>query len=129
MIRFASSTSTKVPRLRIASFNDCYDLQNLPRLQTLLKQLQPSADVVCLAGDFLSPSPLSALDGGKGMVATLRALGLTHVSLGNHEADLKLPKLRKRLAALQETMASSDAASFIYQQQPTRSIMRSLLPS
>ena len=75
-------------------------------MQTFLKQLHPSADVICLAGDFLSPSPLSALDGGKGMVATLRALGMTHVSLGNHEADLKLSKLRHRLSQLQATSSN-----------------------
>lgn len=79
-------------------------------MQTLLRQLQPMADIVSLAGDFLSPSPLSALDGGKGMVATMRALGMTHVSLGNHEADLKLPKLRKRLAELQKNTPSAAAA-------------------
>ena len=31
------------------------------------------------------------------MVATLRAIGVTHVSLGNHEADLRLNKLKRRL--------------------------------
>lgn len=112
MMRLFSSTPSRTPRLRIASINDVYDLANLSRLQTFLKQLQPSADVVCLAGDFLSPSPLSALDGGKGMVATLRALGMSHVSLGNHEADLKLPKLRKRLAKLQEIRTSAEAPTF-----------------
>eukprot|EP00977_Amphora_coffeiformis_P008837 scaffold1995_cov167-Amphora_coffeaeformis.AAC.17 len=112
MLRTFSCSASTTPRLRIASINDVYDLANLPRLQTLLKKLKPSADIVCLAGDFLSPSPLSALDGGKGMVATLRALGMTHVSLGNHEADLKLPKLRKRLTKLQQKRKSSDGATF-----------------
>lgn len=113
MIRFASTTATStVPRLRIAAINDVYELQHLPRMQTLLRQLQPMADVVALAGDFLSPSPLSALDGGKGMVATMRALGMTHVSLGNHEADLKLPKLRKRLKELQNITPSPSTTDF-----------------
>jgi 5'-nucleotidase len=31
------------------------------------------------------------------MVATLRAVGVTHAILGNHEADLRLPVLHKRL--------------------------------
>ena len=112
MLRTFFSSASTTPRIRIASINDVYDLANLPRLQTLLKKLTPSADIVCLAGDFLSPSPLSALDGGKGMVATLRALGMTHVSLGNHEADLKLPKLRKRLTKLQQKKKSTDGATF-----------------
>jgi 2',3'-cyclic-nucleotide 2'-phosphodiesterase (5'-nucleotidase family) len=109
MIRF--STSSSIPRLRIAAVNDVYELKNLPRVQTFLRQLQPMADVVSFAGDFLSPSPLSALDGGKGMVTTLRALGMTHLSLGNHEADLKLPKLKRRLAQLQRKSSSSPMSS------------------
>ena len=120
LARHASSLTTSghsgktndfdLPRLRIASINDVYDLSNLPRMQTFLRQLHPTADIVCLAGDFLSPSPLSALDGGKGMVATLRALGMTHVSLGNHEADLRLHKLQKRLRSLQTAAASSKSS-------------------
>jgi len=120
----ASSASFRhvPPRIRIVAFNDVYELANLPRLQTFLRHLaedhgaasrggtgsggfiggQPQA--VVLAGDFLSPSTLSALDGGKGMVQTLRAIGLTHASLGNHEADLKLPKLEKRLKSLAKSV-------------------------
>lgn len=88
------------PRLRLVHFSDVYELRNLPRLQTFLSQLDPRPDVVTLGGDFLSPSTLSALDGGKGMVQTLRAVGVTHAMLGNHEADLKLPRLQKRLNEL-----------------------------
>jgi hypothetical protein len=58
--------TSKIPRLRIVAFNDVYELANLPRLQSFLSSLSPSADAVLLAGDFLSPSTLSALDGGKG---------------------------------------------------------------
>ena len=45
------------------------------------------------------------------MVTTLRALGMTHLSLGNHEADLKLPKLKRRLAQLQRKSSSSPMSS------------------
>lgn len=58
--------TSKIPRLRIIAFNDVYELANLPRLQTYLSSLSPAPDAVVLAGDFLSPSTLSALDGGKG---------------------------------------------------------------
>lgn len=93
---------TTIPRLRIVAFNDVYELTNLPRLQTFLSRVQPHA--VVLSGDFLSPSPLSAVDGGKGMIATLRAVGVTHCCLGNHEADLKLTSLHKRLKELSKTV-------------------------
>eukprot|EP00527_Entomoneis_sp_CCMP2396_P007736 CAMPEP_0198141438 /NCGR_PEP_ID=MMETSP1443-20131203/4434_1 /TAXON_ID=186043 /ORGANISM="Entomoneis sp., Strain CCMP2396" /LENGTH=616 /DNA_ID=CAMNT_0043804187 /DNA_START=58 /DNA_END=1908 /DNA_ORIENTATION=+ len=97
--RCLSSTAStpSLARLRIVALNDVYELSNLARLQTFLKQLDFAPDVVCLTGDFLSPSPLSALDKGKGAVAALRAVGITHLSLGNHEADLKFPALKKRL--------------------------------
>ena len=102
VVRRLESTMPGLPRLRLAAFNDVYDLHNLPRIQTFLKQT-PGVQGLLLCGDFLSPSRLSALDGGKGMVATLRAIGVTHVSLGNHEADLKLPKLEQRLRKLSKT--------------------------
>lgn len=85
--RWLSGVSSAIPpRLRIVSFNDVYDLSNLARLQTFLKDIAQDhpPDVICLAGDFLSPSPLSALDNGKGAVATLRAIGITHLSLGKY---------------------------------------------
>lgn len=62
-------------RLRLVAINDVYELSNLPKLQTFLSQLTPVPCAVLLMGDFLSPSPLSSIDGGKGMVATLRAVG------------------------------------------------------
>ena len=55
-------------RLRIVAINDVYDLANLPRMQTFLAQLAPAPAAVVLAGDFLSPSTLSSIDGGRGMV-------------------------------------------------------------
>ncbi|KAL7506312.1 hypothetical protein ACHAXN_003616, partial [Cyclotella atomus] len=51
-------------------------------------------------GDFSSPSALSSIDNGRGHVAVLRSAGVTHVSLGNHEADLTLPVLKDRLDEL-----------------------------
>lgn len=103
---FSSSTSSSTATsettvVRFVSINDVYDIdKNLPRLQTFLKQLQPKADAVLLCGDFLSPSTLSSIDCGRGMVATLRTVGITHVSLGNHEQDLQLASLQQRLIDL-----------------------------
>jgi len=57
-----------LPRIRIVAFNDVYELKNLPRVQTFLSQLSPVPSAVVLAGDFLSPSTLSALDSGKGEI-------------------------------------------------------------
>jgi 5'-nucleotidase len=98
-----ASSSSSLARLRIVAINDVYDLANLPRLQTFLSQLDPKPSAVVLAGDFLSPSALSSIDGGRGMVATLRATGMTHVSLGNHEQDIRLDALHHRLEDLSKS--------------------------
>jgi 2',3'-cyclic-nucleotide 2'-phosphodiesterase (5'-nucleotidase family) len=101
-MRTPVSIQQKLPKLRIVAFNDVYELTNLPRLQTFVGRVKP--DAVILSGDFLSPSTLSAVDGGKGMITTLRAVGVTHCCLGNHEADWKLPRLYKRLQKLGQTV-------------------------
>jgi 5'-nucleotidase len=59
------------------------------------KRIKPSA--VTLNGDFISPSTLSSIDNGRGHVAAIRAAGITHVCLGNHEADIPLNILKERL--------------------------------
>ena len=107
----SSTSSTFLTRLRIVSINDVYELANLPRLQTYLTKLSPKPSAVVLAGDFLSPSTLSSIDGGRGMVATLRAVGMTHVSLGNHEQDIRLDSLRQRLEDLSRTTSSSSTTN------------------
>ena len=87
--------------VRLVAINDVYDLSNLPMLATLIKSLHPKPSAVTLSGDFLSPSPLSSIDNGRGHVAAIRAAGITHVCLGNHEADLQINVLKDRLNELQ----------------------------
>jgi 2',3'-cyclic-nucleotide 2'-phosphodiesterase (5'-nucleotidase family) len=78
-----------------------YDLSNLPKLATFLRSIKnPKPSAITLNGDFLSPSALSSIDGGRGHVAAIRAAGITHVSLGNHEADLQINVLKDRLGEL-----------------------------
>ena len=68
-------------RLRIVAINDVYELANLPRLQTFLSQLNPKPSAVVLAGDFLSPSTLSSIDGGRGMVVSVQKLAIKNKML------------------------------------------------
>jgi 2',3'-cyclic-nucleotide 2'-phosphodiesterase (5'-nucleotidase family) len=92
------------PRLRIVAVNDVYVLDHLPRLASLVRHHETTdpADtfLVTLAGDFLGPSILSSLDGGRGMVEVLDMVPVTHVILGNHEDDLEVDQLRARLHEL-----------------------------
>lgn len=102
-------------RLRIVGVNDVYSLAALPRLRSLIEEaaaVDPAdALLVTVAGDFLAPSLLSSLDGGRGMAEAFDALGTTHVTLGNHEDDLPLGELEARLRALRATIVVSNALS------------------
>ena len=88
------SRTQRRPWLRIIQINDVYELDNFPRLKTLIDQHQhtlpynnsncenddegpdstddrPDVCITVCAGDFLSPSLLSSLDKGRGMVDIL----------------------------------------------------------
>lgn len=87
-------------KLRIVAINDVYVLDRLPRLATLIRrarEVDPAdALLVTLAGDFLSPSLLSSIDAGRSMVDCMNAIGVTHLTFGNHEDDLAAHDLRAR---------------------------------
>jgi NADPH:quinone reductase-like Zn-dependent oxidoreductase/2',3'-cyclic-nucleotide 2'-phosphodiesterase (5'-nucleotidase family) len=102
------------PTRRKVAFNDVYSLENLPRLRTLVEHHRKTnpADVflVTLAGDFVGPSVLSSLDAGRGMVACMRMVGVTHAIFGNHEDDIPPVALRKRITELGATWLSTNVA-------------------
>jgi 2',3'-cyclic-nucleotide 2'-phosphodiesterase (5'-nucleotidase family) len=101
------------PRLRIVSINDVYALENLPRLATLVAAAEtPDLTLVVLAGDFLAPSILSSLDGGRGMVECLNAVGVTHVTFGNHEDDVPLLALQSRVGELHAKWLATNVHGF-----------------
>lgn len=97
------SSDTSLPRLRIVALNDVSDLSNLSRLQTFLKSLvirkEPAPDAIVMCGNFLSPPPFSSLEPGA-LPATFGAVGITHVSLGSREVELKLADLCNQLRRL-----------------------------
>jgi 5'-nucleotidase len=109
-------------RLRIIQINDVYELDAFPSLATAIRNLRggggdgtdnndaaaADATVVLLAGDFLAPSLLSSLDQGMSMVDCLNALGITHVCLGNHEADVTITALRQRIQESHFTWVNSN---------------------
>ena len=87
-------------RLRIVSINDVYELTQLPRIRTMLQKLSqgPHTTISVMAGDFVSPSVLSSLDSGKGMIDCLNRIPITHACFGNHEADIGISELKKRIS-------------------------------
>ena len=104
------------PRLRIVAVNDVYTLENLPRLRTLVQHHAETdpADLylVTLAGDFVAPSILSSLDFGRGMVDSMNAVGVTHAVLGNHEDDIPVTELQKRVTELRATVLGTNLSGF-----------------
>ncbi|MFO0685976.1 MAG: 5'-nucleotidase C-terminal domain-containing protein [Sandaracinus sp.] len=110
-------------RLRIVAINDVYVLTHLPRLATLIHTLRTSdpadALLVTLSGDFLAPSLLSSLDQGRGMVDCMNALGVTHVTLGNHEDELEMADLRARLEELHAKVLVSNVRGLSVRHQPS----------
>jgi 2',3'-cyclic-nucleotide 2'-phosphodiesterase (5'-nucleotidase family) len=112
----STATTGRGPRLRIVAVNDVYVLDNLPQLASLIEaeRRRDPADalLVTLAGDFLSPSMLSSLDGGRGMVDCLNHLGVTHVCFGNHEDDVDRHVLQQRLREFRGVWLSSNIFGF-----------------
>ena len=105
---FASARSNT---LTLVAVNDVYDLEHLPKLRTLVDEVKAQREgkvITTLAGDFLSPSVLSSLDRGRGMVQVLNAVGVDYACLGNHEADVGLKALRKRLGEFDATLINSN---------------------
>ena len=90
-------------KLRIIHINDVYILENLPSLATLIREKSEGPDLTIgvLAGDFVAPSLLSALDMGFGIVDTLLRAGIRYVCFGNHENDIPMEALFKRIEEFQ----------------------------
>jgi 2',3'-cyclic-nucleotide 2'-phosphodiesterase (5'-nucleotidase family) len=102
------------PRLRLVAINDVYLLDHLPRLRTLLHAPAPDVDLtLCtLAGDFVSPSLLSSLDRGAGMVDCLNAVPVTHVCFGNHEQDVPFDALVERVRQFRGAWINTNMPTF-----------------
>ena len=97
--------------LTLVAVNDVYDLEHLPKLRTLVDPVKAEREgrvITTLAGDFLSPSVLSSLDRGRGMVQVLNAVGIGYACFGNHEADVGLKALRKRIGEFSATLINSN---------------------
>ena len=97
-LRRRAATGADASTLTIVAVNDVYELDHLPRLKTLLDRVRATRPhtIATLAGDFVSPSVLSGLDRGRGMVRVLNLVGVDFACLGNHEADVGLAALARR---------------------------------
>ncbi len=93
-------------RVTILHINDFYEIESnddgrgAARIKTIFDQVKAddSEAIMLLSGDFLSPSLMSSLFAGKGMIAALNAVGLSYVTIGNHEFDIGVDALNERIA-------------------------------
>lgn len=102
-----------VARITLLQLNDVYEIAPLPgsdlgglaRVATIRQRLlrQNPNTFTLLAGDFLSPSAIGALDidhetvDGRHMLQVLNRVKVDAATLGNHEFDLKPQPLASRL--------------------------------
>ncbi|KAJ3029973.1 UNVERIFIED_CONTAM: hypothetical protein HDU68_010550 [Siphonaria sp. JEL0065] len=87
-------------RLRVVTVNDVYKMHNLAALATAVaaERAAHANVIVLLPGDFISPSLLSSLDKGFGMIDVLNQVGIDCVCFGNHEDDVDFASLKHRVA-------------------------------
>lgn len=108
--------------LRIISVNDVYLLENFAHLDGVIKHFRTDNTIVTLPGDFLSPSFLSSLDKGKGMIDVMNATGIEYVCFGNHETDVGLEELKKRIKEFKGVWINTNMPEFAVQ-LPTHHIL------
>jgi len=110
---FACPAFAQQDEIIILQFNDVYELLplemgrygGLARVATLRDQLKQESPhlLTVLSGDFLSPSAIgtSKLNGkrvsGAHMVDVLNHVGVSHVTFGNHEFDIRREELQERI--------------------------------
>ncbi|KAI9318859.1 Metallo-dependent phosphatase-like protein [Obelidium mucronatum] len=95
-----SSQGPPTHRLKIITVNDVYKMHMLPSLATAIdiEKAKGFPLIVLLPGDFISPSLLSSLDKGFGMIDVLNQVGVDYVCFGNHEDDVDFASLKSRVA-------------------------------
>jgi len=111
--------------LRLLCVNDVYRLTNLAVAANAFKRLTADAIPLArdrgteepvvlrtLAGDFLSPNPLSPVDSGMSFVRCFNALGISHYCLGNHEANIKIDQLEERFRECRGVVLNSNVPDF-----------------
>ena len=107
------STEDSIIEATIVHLNDVYEIDALDggksggmaRVAHIIRaeRKKNKNTLAVLAGDFLNPSLLGTLKyngeriRGRQMVEVMNAIGIDLVVFGNHEFDLKMPDLQKRL--------------------------------
>jgi len=102
--------------LRLISITDTYTLHNFPHVVQAVREARevaardPEGCVLATthSGDIVSPTPLTSLDFGKSMIEGLNRVQIDYACLGNHEFDLTIGVLQKRIHEFQGTWLNSN---------------------
>ncbi|ORY31575.1 Metallo-dependent phosphatase [Rhizoclosmatium globosum] len=113
-------------QIKFLTVNDVYKMTNLPSLATAIQEEKAKGVpvIVLLPGDFISPSLLSSLDRGFGMIDVLNQVGIDYVCFGNHEDDVDFQALLSRLKQSQFKWVNTNMKGFplpedLVEQAPT----------
>jgi len=109
----APSASDGPAVLRIIHVNDVYTLDRFASFHTLCKKYRTQNTVITHGGDFCSPYLLASLDHGKGMIKMMNLTKFDIACFGNHEADLKLPQLHRRIKESEFAWVNSNMPGFV----------------
>ena len=105
-----------MPKFQIITVNDVYELDWIPYLATAKREAESDSRldkvISVLPGDFVAPSLLSSLDSGRSMVDYLNCAKLDYASIGNHESDISLSDLHKRMSESNFTWINSNIVDF-----------------
>ena len=87
--------------LTIYAISDIYNLESFARV----KQYVENKDnyIITLSGDFVNPTPYSAIDHGKTSIDAVKLAEIDYVSFGNHEFDDDLNELNKFISTDKST--------------------------
>jgi len=103
--------------LRIIHLNDVYLLENFPHLKTLIETNKTENCITTLGGDFVAPSLLSSLDSAYGMIDAMNKTPIDYVCFGNHENDLPMDKLTKRIDESNFPWINTNMQDFKYEHE------------
>ena len=105
-----------MPKFQIITVNDVYEIDWIPYLATAKREAESDSRldkvISVLPGDFVAPSLLSSLDSGRSMVDCLNCAKLDYASIGNHESDISLSDLHKRMSESNFTWINSNIVDF-----------------
>lgn len=117
-LKYARGDCTECTTMRIIAINDIYELGNMSRLKTCVDMHRTSNTIVTCAGDFVAPSLMAAIDKGRAMVDLMNKCGVTHVCIGNHEANIPMKDMLKRLDESQFKWINSNMPDVDMQGRP-----------